>query len=177
MKTNSNVVRAGAVLSWGVGLLWLGLACKDDDPCDTGYEEHGAAACYPVAMAGTGGSPGGGGSAGTPGTAGTEDPGEQTDAGDGGAPPPAPAVEAEAGDPCTDDVAFSDCGGAAPICALLMRKDPESLGLNVDGLEAPSPAAEKSDVVIDDGSWNVREVTHSYVFWLLLFSTAAAGTR
>jgi sugar phosphate permease len=65
--------------------------------------------------------------------------------------------------------------GAAPICALLMRKDPESLGLNVDGLEAPSPAAEKSDVVIDDGSWNVREVTHSYVFWLLLFSTAAAG--
>jgi sugar phosphate permease len=65
--------------------------------------------------------------------------------------------------------------GAAPICALLMRKDPESLGLNVDGLEAPSPAAEKSDVVIDDGSWNVRDVTHSYVFWLLLLSTAAAG--
>ena len=59
MKTNSNVVRVGAVSLWGVALL-LGLACKDDDPCDPGFVEDGATACYPIPMGGTGGSPGGG---------------------------------------------------------------------------------------------------------------------
>ena len=119
MKTNSNVVRVGAASLWGVALVWLGLSCKDDEPCDPGFVERGATACYPVATGGSGGSPGGGGSAGTPGTAGTTDVGDLPDAGDGGVAAP-PAVEAEAGDPCTDDVAFSDCGGAAPICADFM---------------------------------------------------------
>ena len=115
MKTNSNVVRAGAASLWGVALLWLGLSCKDEDPCDPGFVERGAAACYPIPMGGTGGTPGGAGSAGTAGAAGTTDVGDQPDAGDSGAAPP-PAVEAEVGDPCTDIVASSDCGGAAPIC-------------------------------------------------------------
>lgn len=66
--------------------------------------------------------------------------------------------------------------GAAPICALLMRKDPESMGLTVDGLEAPPHRAETSNVaVVEDESWNVREVMHSGVFWLLIMATAFGG--
>ncbi len=66
--------------------------------------------------------------------------------------------------------------GAAPICALLMRKDPESMGLTVDGLEAPAQTGDTSTVaVIEDESWNVREVMHSRVFWLLIMATAFGG--
>lgn len=65
--------------------------------------------------------------------------------------------------------------GAGPVCALLMRKDPESMGLNVDGLDAQPERAEESDVAVEDDSWNVREVLHSGVFWLLLLATASAG--
>jgi hypothetical protein len=118
MKTNSKVVRVGAASLWGMALVWLGLSCKDDEPCDPGFVERGASACYPVATGGSGGSPGGGGSAGDPGTAGTTDVGEQPDAGDSGAAAP-PPVEAEVGQTCTDTANHSDCGGAAPICAPL----------------------------------------------------------
>lgn len=66
--------------------------------------------------------------------------------------------------------------GAAPICALLMRKDPESLGLNVDGAETPATAQAGTHVEIEDtSSWNVREVLRTRVFWLLLLATASAG--
>jgi MFS family permease len=66
--------------------------------------------------------------------------------------------------------------GAAPICALLMRKDPESMGLTVDGLEEPpQPQQPQPEVAIEDDSWNLREAMHNHVFWLLLLSTASAG--
>jgi sugar phosphate permease len=66
---------------------------------------------------------------------------------------------------------------AAPICAIFMRKDPESMGLNVDGVAAPlTPAAHESNVMVEDhDSWNVRQVLHSRVFWLLLLATFSAG--
>jgi hypothetical protein len=88
---------------WALGTLFLGVvplalfACKDDDPCDEGYEDR-LGACYPISAGGT------------PGAAGTSaDPVVPGDAG----------VEAVIGQPCTDTAANSDCGGAAPICAPL----------------------------------------------------------
>jgi sugar phosphate permease len=65
---------------------------------------------------------------------------------------------------------------SGPACALLMRKDPESMGLPVDGVEAAPVAIAPSDVeVVEDDSWSVREALRSSVFWLLLASTALAG--
>ena len=65
---------------------------------------------------------------------------------------------------------------AAPICALFMRKDPESVGLNLDG--APQPAAtdgRETTITVEEDGWNVREVVRSRVFWLLLTATALGG--
>lgn len=109
MKTNSSRKGWGAAVVCGVGLLWPGLACKDDEPCDPGQEERSAGACFPMAM-------GASGAAGSPGAAGTQGSGDDPDAGAGagGAPP---AVDAEVGQPCADTTGSSDCGGRAPICA------------------------------------------------------------
>jgi hypothetical protein len=108
MMTNSSVLKARTLRWWSALVLGLGLGCQDEDPCDPGQEERGAASCYPLPAAGAAGTQG---QAGTDGAAGTEDPGEGTDAGG------ADEVQAAVGDPCTDTAAHSDCGGDAPICA------------------------------------------------------------
>lgn len=82
--------------------VWLGLtlACKDEHPCDPGQEERSANACYPAAAAGSTGA------------AVEPDAGQLSDSGPTGG-------GFAVGQPCTDTVASSDCGGAAPICAPL----------------------------------------------------------
>jgi hypothetical protein len=93
--THDRRSRVLGALAWAVPLLLL--ACKDDSPCDPGFFER-LGACYPEPTAGAAGTAA-----------------EPVDPGDGGAE----AVEAVVGQACTDTVAMSDCGGAAPICAEL----------------------------------------------------------
>jgi hypothetical protein len=109
MKTNDDHSWARAILALALSALTLASSCKDDSPCDEGQTEV-LGACYPAAAGGTNGA---GGSAANAGSSSTP----ETDAGaDGGAPAQGSAV---VGQPCTDSVANSDCGGNAPICAPL----------------------------------------------------------
>ncbi len=67
---------------------------------------------------------------------------------------------------------------AAPACAIFMRKDPESLGLRVDGApalaETETQAAQRKVTEEDDG-WTVRQAMRSQAFWLLVIATAFTG--
>ncbi len=67
---------------------------------------------------------------------------------------------------------------AAPLCALFMRKDPESLGLRVDGEDAPDTAPQspgERPTLVADEEWTVRQALRAHVFWVALMATALAG--
>jgi hypothetical protein len=104
-------------LGYGVMLLGLPLACKDDDPCDPGQEERPPNDCYPV----SGGSAGAGGSTGEAGE------------GDSDSGAPAPGGDFEFGQPCADSAGSSDCGGIAPICVPLPSGSVCTQALCLDG--------------------------------------------
>jgi len=67
---------------------------------------------------------------------------------------------------------------AAPASAIFMRKDPESMGLNVDGISDEEAAALRSgqhSATEQDESWTVRESMRTQAFWLLVMATAVTG--
>jgi sugar phosphate permease len=62
---------------------------------------------------------------------------------------------------------------AVPACALLMRKDPESIGLHPDGRDTPIPlAAADAEYDVD---WTVGQVLRSRAFWTILLATGLSG--
>ena len=66
---------------------------------------------------------------------------------------------------------------SVPICALLMRKDPESIGLYPDGATKEDHAASSlrpmRNVSSDD--WTVNEALRNRVFWMLIASVGLSG--
>jgi sugar phosphate permease len=66
---------------------------------------------------------------------------------------------------------------AVPICALLMRKDPEQLGLYPDGAtkEEHKRVSSRPLKNVSDDDWTVSEATHSRAFWMLIASVALTG--
>ena len=78
--------------------------------------------------------------------------------------------------------AWAVCGGlvivlTVPVCALLMRKDPESMGLRPDG--APQSAASGSntgrDETVVEHDWTLGQVLRTRTLWIILASIALSG--
>ncbi|KIX12873.1 MFS transporter [Dethiosulfatarculus sandiegensis] len=66
------------------------------------------------------------------------------------------------------------CGLAGMAASQLVRKDPESMGLKPDGIdagEATSGATGETPLtaVSDEAAWTVREALKTKVFWILIF--------
>lgn len=68
---------------------------------------------------------------------------------------------------------------AVPVCALLMRKDPESIGLLPDGAIAEAPASPIGSGVVEvreeEHQWTASQVLRNGTFWTLLASIALSG--
>ena len=67
---------------------------------------------------------------------------------------------------------------AVPTCGLLMRKDPESMGLPLDGIPeqpegAPRPPAALSRATHEE--WRVDQVVRTRSFWLIMAALALNG--
>ena len=67
---------------------------------------------------------------------------------------------------------------AVPACGLLMRKDPESMGLPLDGIPeqpegAPRPPAALSRATHEE--WRVDQVVRTRAFWLIMAALALNG--
>ncbi|MGE0060176.1 MAG: MFS transporter [Dehalococcoidia bacterium] len=66
---------------------------------------------------------------------------------------------------------------AVPICLLLMRKDPEALGLYPDGMtkEQHEATSKRSIKNVSDEDWTVKQAVRSQAFWMLIGSVALTG--
>lgn len=68
---------------------------------------------------------------------------------------------------------------AVPVCALLMRKDPESIGLLPDGAKPEarplSLTGEVVEVSEEEHQWTASQVLRNATFWTLLASIALSG--
>jgi MFS family permease len=66
---------------------------------------------------------------------------------------------------------------AVPICLLLMRKDPESLGIYPDGMtrEQHEVTSTRPLKHVSDEDWTVKQAVHSRAFWMLIGSVALTG--
>ena len=69
---------------------------------------------------------------------------------------------------------------AVPACAIFMRKEPEEMGLTVDGEDAdkdPQVGQERKSgsLAKNETSWTVRQVLRHHVFWIALAATALGG--
>jgi MFS family permease len=66
---------------------------------------------------------------------------------------------------------------AVPVCLLLMRKDPESLGLYPDGMtkEQHEATLKRPMRNVSDEDWTVKQAMRSHAFWMLIGSVALTG--
>jgi MFS family permease len=64
---------------------------------------------------------------------------------------------------------------AVPSCALLMRKDPESMGLHPDGATESVAALAANDGASAEEDWEVRQVLHTRTFWMLVVYMLLTG--
>ncbi len=69
---------------------------------------------------------------------------------------------------------------AVPACALFMRKEPEAMGLRVDGEDQKrspviEPGRKRISLPGDEASWTVRQAVRHNVFWIALAATALGG--
>jgi sugar phosphate permease len=66
---------------------------------------------------------------------------------------------------------------AVPICLLLMRKDPESMGLYADGMtkEQHDATVNRPLKHVSGEDWTVQQALRSQAFWMLIASVALTG--
>ena len=67
------------------------------------------------------------------------------------------------------------CVGVIP-CALLVRRQPEDLGLPIDGVPESAGAALGAELERDEREYPLREVVRTPAFWLILASLFVAST-
>jgi sugar phosphate permease len=71
-------------------------------------------------------------------------------------------------------------GVTAPLCLLLMRKDPESVGMHPDGnahagVEQPIIRDSRGHTIATTEDWTAKQALHNRVFWMVLIAVAMSS--